>query len=546
MPSSPTKNTFKIDWLLLVAAIAHAPMGIEYSLRMWRTGHYQFFPFLFAVVGWLAFDRLGGTKPESQPRSWIGYGLIGLNMLLLAISIVLYSSTVWMLSFLFFVLVLVFDKFGIRGCAIVAPAWLLLLIVFPLPAGLDVLLINKLQFMASQLASWVLDAARLLHFREGVVLVTEKKQFFAEEACSGIRSLFSSVAAISVYGIYVRHPWWRLAFNVIQTTFWVIVGNALRIAIVVYVADNWTDSIASGAAHELLGFGVFLLIFGLSMSTDQLLNLFLPARRRESRTVPPADRDDVASDLAESQGNQPQPLEGNRKLNLAIMVAFATIALFSGRLTYAKFSNEQLRESSFSNNDFNLLTIDDLPATLAGWRRVSFEHKVRTEHSLLAPESFLWTFEKNGLEASISLDSPYYEFHNLKTCYDGLGWACRCTHQYNDVQDMSLGNRSQLTMQNKDLRGLVLFTAFDRNGKLVLPNESFFVASRFETVIKNIQLALGITASSNQAKISDGALPISQVQLLTKAEVVDRHAADLEELFVAARTKLLNSSRFSR
>ena len=103
------------------------------------------------------------------------------------------------------------------------------------------------------------------------MLITEKKQFFAEEACSGVRSLFSSTAAISVLGVYLSYPWWRLIFNLIQTTIWVLVGNALRIATVVYVADSWTDSIASGPAHELLRLGVFLFIFVLALSTDRTL-----------------------------------------------------------------------------------------------------------------------------------------------------------------------------------------------------------------------------------------------------------------------------------
>ena len=534
---SGEESKFKFDWLATVALLAHLPMGVEYSLRMWRTGHYQFFPFLFAVVGWLFYERVSGLKSNCH-RPMVSYFLLGLNVLLLVAAVLFYSSTIWMLSFLLLLIVLIHDRFGLKGCLVSAPAWLLLLFVFPLPGGIDLVLINKLQFLASQLASWVLDSARLLHFREGVVLITEKKQFFAEEACSGVRSLFSSIAAISVFGVYVRYPWWRLVFNLVQTTFWVIVGNALRIAAVVYISDNWTDSIATGPAHELLGFGSFLLIFALSMSTDQALNLFSTTTSEAIGDLPVSPLDQLPPE--ESQTNTKR----SGQLGIAIAIVFIAVTLFSGRLTYAKLSKDHLRQQTFSGNQLTVLEIDDLPAEINGWRRVGFEHKVRNEHSLLAPESFLWTYEKAATEVTISLDSPYYRFHNLNTCYDGLGWVTSCTHDYGTERELP-GDRSMLTMQKKNLRGIVLFTAFDRRGNLVLPDESFFVGGRWRSVIENIHLALGTTASAKESRLSDGSLPISQIQLFANSEDADQQVDDLENLFVLTREKLLKSPRFA-
>jgi exosortase len=527
------------DLLCVVAAVAHLPMGVEYCLRMWRTGHYQFFPFLFAIVLWLIYERVSPYQNRAR-YSPISYVLFGLNLFLLAASVVLYSSTVWMLSVLLLFVTIIFHRYGLRACVATAPAWLLLLFVFPLPAGIDIQLINKLQFLSSQLASWTLDAARLLHFREGVVLITEKKQFFAEEACSGVRSLFSSLAAISVFGVYARYSAVRTIFNLIQTTFWVLIGNAFRIAVVVYVADNWTESIASGAAHEALGFGVFLLIFMLSICTDKTLGLLVGngSQNRLADEQPQA----VGADLSAGQTTQ----GWLKPVQFGLAVLFVGVTLFSCRLTYAKLSQEQQRESSFSSTVLSQLGLEDLPAEVAGWKRVSFEHTVRNEHSLLAPESYIWTFEQSGIEATISVDSPYYEYHNLKTCYDGLGWTCQCTHRYGGVSDKltESGQRSQLTMQKKDQRGVVLFTAFDRNGRLVLPNEAFYVGSRFDSIRKNIELGFGMTARGNENRMASGAMPISQIQLIANYPDVDRFTGELESLFHAARISLVDSSRF--
>jgi exosortase len=528
----------RVDVLSIIAAIAHMPMGVAYCQRMWQTGHYQFFPFLFAIVFWLIYERITPEERKSQP-SIIGYALFGFNVLLLAASVLLYSSTVWMLSVLSLFVSIIQYRYGLRACVATAPAWLLLLFVFPLPAGIDLILINKLQFMASQLASWALDAARLLHFREGVVLITEKKQFFAEEACSGVRSLFSSLAAISVFGVYVRSRWWHIALNLIQTTFWVLIGNALRIATVVYVADNWTDSIASGAAHEALGFGVFLLILVLAISTDKAVGLMFPNRGSTSR------RNEEPSAPIFSTAKQGNAKKGrNKVIPFALIVAFVCVAIFSCRLTYAKLNHEQMRTSNFSDTVLTQLDIDGLPIEIGTWKRKSFEHQVRNEHSLLAPESYIWIYERDGIEATISLDSPYYEFHNLKTCYDGLGWTCSCTHDYGGDRDADTGRRSKLNMQKKEQRGIVLFTAFDRNGGLVFPNEAFYVGSRFDSILNNIELGFGMTASGNEARMSTGSLPISQIQLIAESEDIEEFAIELESLFVDARKMLVESPRF--
>ena len=145
-----SKRSLKIDALTIAMVIAHLPMGIEYCLRMWRTGHYQFFPFLMVLVGWLIYERVSGLAVD-RDRTAINYVLFVANAILLAAAILFYSSTVWMMSFLFLVLVLIHDRFGFRGCMATAPAWLLLLFIFPLPGGIDLLLIINCN---SWLANW--------------------------------------------------------------------------------------------------------------------------------------------------------------------------------------------------------------------------------------------------------------------------------------------------------------------------------------------------------------------------------------------------------
>jgi exosortase len=111
----------------------------------------------------------------------------------------------------------------------------MLLVIRPVPGSLEQLLTINMQKVASTLAGNILNIMGVLHYKQGVVLKLVGQSFMAEEACSGVRSLFSSITAIVFLGLMNRYHWSRHLFNVMQTIMWVVVLNAFRIAVVVYV-----------------------------------------------------------------------------------------------------------------------------------------------------------------------------------------------------------------------------------------------------------------------------------------------------------------------
>lgn len=533
-PSSPTASgPRQLDWLYLAALLAHLPLGAQYCLRMWRQGHYQFFPLLMAVAFWLIADRLSGL-PTQDSRSTGTYVALLLNALLLTLGTLLLSPLIWILSFLMLIAIFIHDRYGIRGVRAAWPAWLLLWFVVPLPKGLDLTIINQMQFLASQLASWILDAFGQTHFREGVVLITEKKQFFTEEACSGVRSLFSSCAAIAIYGVINRYGWIRHLFNLAQTVVWVICGNALRVAIVVYVADNYYEPIASGPTHEMLGLVVFLFIFGLALSTDRAVNAWVESRRNLDPLVaydPVLEAEAQDSPTAALPPAQPasRPTTDAPAWKWGLIAFFFVLFVFAGRLAYAEIGGD-LR----SYDELVEVAESDLPNQIAGWTQRSFAHQVRDGGGLLAPESFIWTFVKDGQEITISLDSPYYDFHNLKSCYMGLGWDLDYSHHYNrDQLTAADQNYTWIDMNNNGKQGIVIFSAFDRYGDLVLPTSMIDWKGR---ILENIQFA----ATSSKT------LPISQIQLLLASENEIENQEELKALFFRVRQILLQNPRFGR
>ena len=543
---SQAKSTagYWIDFLFLTAFLAHIPVGVEYCRRMWVVGHYQFFPLLAAAAAWLIYDRLV-NQGKRQARTTATYGLLTICALALLLAVLMYAPFFWIGSLGALLVVYIYDRWGWQGLRISAPAWLLLVFVVPMPNGLDLKIINKMQFMASQLASWILDAFGQIHFREGVVLITEKKYFFTEEACSGIRSLFSSLAAISIYGVMRHYPLWRHVFNLLQTVMWVIVGNAIRVASVVILADNVDESFASGTTHEMLGLASFVFIFLCAMSTDRGINAWQASTIDFSLDALESDVVDgeVKSEPVATIVNQDDPQPA---FKWALIGVFGIILLFGARLAYAKIAEDRL--NYYNEEDLVMLTENELPESINGWKRTSFSYQEREDTRLLAPESFVWTYTKDGRKVTVSLDSPYYDFHNLNDCYEGFGWNVEFNHVYEDAADLSqLTNHTELTMNKTNQFGLVLFTAFDRNGQLVRPNASGinYAPSRLTIIKRNINLALGNLDQTNDPRMSKQPLPITQVQLLHTSgrSIVDQD--DLNSLFVRCRQILQQSKRFA-
>ena len=550
--------------IYITALIAHLPLFVPYTDKMWGRGHYQFFPLLMAVVGWLIFTRLNQSETQSNqevgPKTKNNGGLITAllvcDLLLLIVGSLMYAPFYFIPALLALSAAFILDRFGRTGLLFALPCLLLLVLVIAPPSNFDKRLILRLQFMASHLASWILDAFNQVHFRDGVVLITEQKQYFTEEACSGIRSLFSSLAAIGVFGVILEYRLGRHLFNFVQTFVWVIAGNAIRIAIVVFVSDHYTDAIASGVYHELLGLVVFVFIFGMSLSTNRAIEI------SQQRHEPEEDIDELenismqAKDLtvgdatrfAKASNLQPTV----RKLNafsIGLIAMFVLVGLFGLRLAYAKNLAHVFRQSDYVVEP---VVATALPDVIDGWQQEEFNYIHRGENSPFGTESYAWTFVKAGQKISFSIDGPYPEFHNLARCYPGRGWQTSFDHHYDDSTDGILDDESiepnctilKMVKPNSGDYGMVAYSAHDRFNRLVVPKSGSFFIVRSQTIIlNNIRLALGLKDPERDFTDNKYLLPIQQFQLLhTSQEEYGQEAhQELETLFQRMRTLLLQS-----
>ena len=529
-----------------VALVAHALILIEYAWRMWQKSQYQFFPLLFLAVGYLFF-----TAPKEY-RTYTGrppgiltfVSMAGVFVLLL-LATGLNSPFIGIVSFLLLVCTAIGTLFGRESLRHMSRFLWILIFVVPWPLNLNERLTNSMQFWASGLASTFLDALGFIHFREGVVICTTEDRFLTEEACSGVRSLFSALATVALYGYSEKRSWVRQIFNLGQTFFWVVIGNAIRIMIVVIGADYGYTFLANGLGHQLLGFVMYLVIVFLAISTDKIFSNFGADRVVEDSVSP------VKVERASDAQLNPQ----SARCFLAADWSVCRDYLFGnpvGGFTQTLCNGHDVGYDVFRSA--RGIRFAGRARRLERLKEYSLDH--RGEDSLFAAYSYIWIYEKGNLSATLSLDCPYPAWHNLNVCYTGIGWDCQLDHFFGDqgdvtkVENLPGQDFSRIEMSKPDgTHGLVFFTMVDRSKAVVPPGiDAGYLDGKSVINFFIDRMALGLMLKWDDLEsLSGKQLPISGLQLMsTSGEVFEPAQREaLEELFIEARQHWLASKRFA-
>lgn len=148
-----------------------------------------------------------------------------------------------------------------------------LLFMIPLPGIVYYQLTFPLQLWASRLAASGLVALGIRTVREGNLLILPNCTLNVVEACSGIRSLLSLLAAVVAYGYLAEPSAWKRTALAVASIPVAIATNGLRLVAVGALSYYSGPSVDSGAVHLALGLGFFALAFISIMLIHKLLGL---------------------------------------------------------------------------------------------------------------------------------------------------------------------------------------------------------------------------------------------------------------------------------
>lgn len=285
VPTPKAPSAWVTHWpLLLGFAVMAVPTVNLLGKQVWTRESSAHGPIVLATGAWLVWRQWPAIRAEAKPGSpWF----VG--------AVVLASFVLYILGHSFdFISVETAGLYGVGLGILLALAGLTAMLKnwFPLfylgfcvppPDWLIAQLTAPLKQFVSYVATSSLELAGLPIQREGVTIFVGQYQLLVEDACSGMNSLVG-LFAISLLYIYLLRGSY-LVYSLVLSGVVIpvaIVGNILRIMVLILLTYFFGDQVAQGFAHFAAGiflFGVDLLLVFL---IDNFLFRIIPASWRNA------------------------------------------------------------------------------------------------------------------------------------------------------------------------------------------------------------------------------------------------------------------------
>jgi exosortase len=513
----------------LVILCAHLPFFSLHLLNLWRyRPHYEFFPLVLAVGGWLIWQRWprGEVRHTRATRS-LGAVLLVVGGLALTGSVALFSPWLAAIATLFSLGGILLRTGGQSALRELAGPWLLLWLIVPPPLRLDDELIRVLQGVTARATSGLLDLMHIEHLLTGHVFRLPGRELFVAEACSGVHSQLVLIAVSIVLAVYWRRTFLHSVLLAAASVFCAATVNTARVLLIVLAAAKWDMDLSSGWQHEVLGYSLVVAGLLLLLSADQFLQGVLApiVAFWRPEPIPEGELRPGASDplsrfwnwLIARYQTRPRGLDhtpdGADEVNgrpgawrgVAAAVPFACLAGLQIFLLAADRTPALRLEPTALG-----IQEDWLPERLEAWERKAFAFEEREVTSDEGRYSSIWDFESAGRKARISVDYPFVGWHELTRCYRALGWQ----EVSREVRtgDESIGAYVAVRLRAPgDQHGYLLFSVFDGALCPVTPRISHWRGLRGKLVDSPLAILLGF----GEGSVSSSSTTLQVQQFIT-------------------------------
>jgi exosortase len=256
-----TGEWFVVPLLSTLVLIMYASVLASLARQWWNDPNYSygfFVPLFAAYVLWSSRHRW--LALPLRPKNF------GLATMILAIALRVLGMlgaelfTV-RLSLLILICGIVLFLAGSSVLRVMAFPISYLLFMIPLPAIIYYQLTMPLQLWASRLGASGLVALGIHTVREGNLLFLPNCTLNVVEACSGIRSLLSLLAAVVAYAYLAEPITWKRVVLAIASIPIAIATNGLRLVATGVLSYYFGPAVDSGLIHLFLGLAFFALAF---------------------------------------------------------------------------------------------------------------------------------------------------------------------------------------------------------------------------------------------------------------------------------------------
>ncbi len=255
-------------------AVMYAPVLRSMAQQWWDDPNYShglLVPVFVAYVLWRERAQWRST-PVRPSDSGLPIMLFAVGLLLLGmLGAELFTARV---SLILLIAGIVVFLAGWRALQSVAFPIGYLAFMIPLPAIIYYQLTFPLQLLASRLGAYGLVSVGVPTVREGNLLILPNCTLEVVDACSGVRSLLSLLAAVVAYVYFAEPSIWKRCVLILSTIPIVILSNGLRLVATGVLSFFYGPGVDSGLGHTGLGLFFFALAFLAILLVHRLLRRF--------------------------------------------------------------------------------------------------------------------------------------------------------------------------------------------------------------------------------------------------------------------------------
>jgi exosortase len=279
---SQTSTRIALLSLSTLVVILYAPVIASLAKQWWgdpNYGHGFFVPVVAAYFLWSERKRwcAVAVRPNNTGLAIMLFaiglrivGMLGAELFIARLSVVILIAGI---------VLFLAGRHALRSVAF--PIGYLLFMI-PLPAIVYYQLTLPLQLWASRLGATGLVAVGIHTVRQGNLLFLPNCTLNVVEACSGIRSLLTLLAAAVAYGYLTEPSTWKRSVLAIASIPIAIAANGLRLVATGVLSYFFGPSVDSGVVHLALGLGFLVMAFVSILFIHKILGLHL----KQQNSVP--------------------------------------------------------------------------------------------------------------------------------------------------------------------------------------------------------------------------------------------------------------------
>lgn len=245
------------------------------ALELWRTwntnenySHGPLVPLTSIALVWLRWSRLAEVERRPDAR---GFALLGLGCLMHVVGVRadVFALQSWSLIPVLFGLSLTFLGGTLTRRLTFPIAYLGFMMTFP------PILMNQLSYalkeVAVRAAAAGAQALGVALQRDGMTLYLATGELRVENPCSGLRSLIALLATGTLFAYLQPGGGWRRAVMLLASVPIAMLGNAVRLLVLIVAAHYRGVVWATGAFHDVTGYVLYAVALGAMLALRALL-----------------------------------------------------------------------------------------------------------------------------------------------------------------------------------------------------------------------------------------------------------------------------------